>query len=122
MKNKEIAVTFWGTRGSVPSPGKNKSKYGGNTSCVEVKLPNHQMIILDGGTGIRELGSSLLLREKKIRAHIFFLTTIGITFRACLSSLLHTMLVTNSPFWVQTTPNSPWRKFYPVKWNPYIFP
>ncbi len=71
MKNKEIAVTFWGTRGSVPSPGINKSKYGGNTSCVEVKLPNHQMIILDGGTGIRELGSSLLRREKKIRAHIF---------------------------------------------------
>ncbi len=71
MKNKEIAVTFWGTRGSVPSPGKNKSKYGGNTSCVEVKLPNNQLIILDGGTGIRELGSSLLLREKKIRAHIF---------------------------------------------------
>ncbi len=71
MPNSRIALTFWGTRGSIPSPGKDKSKYGGNTSCVEVKLPNRQLIILDGGTGIRELGHALLLRKKKVHAHIF---------------------------------------------------
>ncbi len=71
MRNSKIAITFWGTRGSIPSPGKDKSKYGGNTSCVEVKLPNNQLIIFDAGTGIRELGNSLLLRDKKVRAHIF---------------------------------------------------
>lgn len=71
MKNGKIELTFWGTRGSIPSPGKDKSKYGGNTSCIEVRLPNHELIIFDGGTGIRELGNSLLLREKKVRAHIF---------------------------------------------------
>lgn len=71
MRNRKIVFTFWGTRGSFPSPGKDKSKYGGNTSCIEVRLPNHELIILDAGTGIRELGNSLLLREKKVRAYIF---------------------------------------------------
>jgi len=71
MKNKKIVLTFWGTRGSIPSPGKDKSKYGGNTSCIEIRLPNHQLIVLDGGTGIRELGKSLLLRKKKVHANIF---------------------------------------------------
>lgn len=66
MKNGKIELTFWGTRGSIPSPGKDKSKYGGNTSCIEVCLPNYELIILDGGTGIRELGNSLLLRGKKV--------------------------------------------------------
>ncbi len=71
MRNSKTAITFWGTRGSIPSPGKDKSKYGGNTSCVEVRLPNNQLIILDAGTGIRELGKSLLHREKEVRAYIF---------------------------------------------------
>ena len=71
MRNSKTEITFWGTRGSIPSPGKDKSKYGGNTSCVEVKLPNNQLIILDAGTGIRELGKSLLHREKEVRAYIF---------------------------------------------------
>ena len=71
MRKRGIALTFWGTRGSIPSPGKDKSKYGGNTSCIELRLPNRQLIILDGGTGIRELGHSLLLRKKKVSAYIF---------------------------------------------------
>ena len=71
MRNSKTAITFWGTRGSIPSPGKDKSKYGGNTSCVEVRLPNNQLIIFDAGTGIRELGKSLLYREKEVRAYIF---------------------------------------------------
>jgi phosphoribosyl 1,2-cyclic phosphodiesterase len=71
MKNRKIELTFWGTRGSIPSPGKGKSKYGGNTSCIELSLPNHELIILDGGTGIRELGNSLMLRKKKVCAYIF---------------------------------------------------
>lgn len=71
MRDSKTAITFWGTRGSIPSPGKDKSKYGGNTSCVEVKLPSNQLIILDAGTGIRELGKSLLHREREVRACIF---------------------------------------------------
>jgi len=50
-----MRVKFWGTRGSVPTPGRATEKFGGNTTCVEVNAAG-QRLILDGGTGIRELG------------------------------------------------------------------
>jgi phosphoribosyl 1,2-cyclic phosphodiesterase len=53
-------VTFWGVRGSIPSPGPGTVRYGGNTACVSVRLPNGELIILDCGTGARNLGISLL--------------------------------------------------------------
>jgi len=70
MRDNAILIRFWGTRGSVPSPGRDKAGYGGNTSCVEVSLPGGRLIILDGGTGIRELGNELIRRRKKITATI----------------------------------------------------
>jgi phosphoribosyl 1,2-cyclic phosphodiesterase len=57
-----LRVQFWGTRGSIPSPGPKTVRYGGNTPCVEVRTPDGWLIILDGGTGLRELGRSLLSR------------------------------------------------------------
>ena len=51
-------VKFWGVRGSIPVPGSSTVGYGGNTSCVEVR-GDGQIIILDAGTGLRELGISL---------------------------------------------------------------
>jgi phosphoribosyl 1,2-cyclic phosphodiesterase len=51
-------ITFWGVRGSVPTPGPATVRYGGNTSCVEVRADG-QIIILDAGTGIRPLGLEL---------------------------------------------------------------
>ncbi len=50
-----MRVKFWGTRGSVPTPGRATEKFGGNTTCVEVIADDHRLI-LDAGTGIRELG------------------------------------------------------------------
>lgn len=52
-------VTFWGVRGSIPTPGAGTVRYGGNTSCVEVRV-GRQIIILDAGTGLRPLGRELL--------------------------------------------------------------
>ena len=52
-------VRFWGVRGSIPTPGEATVRYGGNTSCVEVRLGG-ELIILDAGTGIRLLGDSLV--------------------------------------------------------------
>jgi phosphoribosyl 1,2-cyclic phosphodiesterase len=52
-------LKFWGVRGSVPSPGPATVRYGGNTTCVEVRAHN-EIIILDGGTGLRPLGRELL--------------------------------------------------------------
>ena len=58
-----MKVKFWGVRGSYPTPSKNVIKYGGNTSCVEVGTSDGSTIILDGGTGIRNCGKSLMKRE-----------------------------------------------------------
>jgi len=66
-----IKVKFWGVRGSVPTPGVKYVKYGGNTACVELRLPDNQLFIFDAGTGIRELGNSLCNDVKKLNAHIF---------------------------------------------------
>jgi phosphoribosyl 1,2-cyclic phosphodiesterase len=52
-------IRLWGTRGSIPSPGPSTVRYGGNTSCVEVRLHDGTLIILDAGTGIRPLGAFL---------------------------------------------------------------
>ena len=56
-------IKFWGVRGSIATPGPTTVKYGGNTSCVEVRH-GREIIILDAGTGLRELGNSLLKEFK----------------------------------------------------------
>lgn len=66
-----IKIKFWGVRGSIPTPGAKYIKYGGNTPCVEVRLPNNQLFIFDAGTGIRELGNTLCKGEENLKAHIF---------------------------------------------------
>lgn len=57
-----LRLRFWGTRGSVPTPGPHTVRYGGNTPCVEVRTAADTLIILDAGTGICELGRSLIAR------------------------------------------------------------
>ena len=57
-----LRVQFWGTRGSIPSPGPKTVRYGGNTPCVEVRTDDGWLVILDAGTGLRELGRSLIER------------------------------------------------------------
>lgn len=58
-----LRVRFWGTRGSIPTPGAQTVRYGGNTPCTEVRTDDGWLIILDAGTGIRELGRELLQRS-----------------------------------------------------------
>ncbi len=65
-----IKARFWGTRGSIPTPGKSTVRYGGNTPCVEVRLKGNQLFIFDAGTGIRSLGDALSTRKTAIKAHI----------------------------------------------------
>lgn len=54
-----MKLRFWGVRGSIPCPGPNTVKYGGNTACLELRFDD-RLIIVDAGSGIRELGNSLL--------------------------------------------------------------
>jgi len=64
-------VKFWGTRGSIPTPGSKTRRYGGNTSCVEVRIDD-TLFVCDGGTGLRELGIDLQSRTDRVTAHLFF--------------------------------------------------
>lgn len=65
-------VKFWGTRGSIPTPGRMTEKYGGNTSCVEVRAGD-RILIFDCGTGIRDMGISYLneFAQTGVEAHLF---------------------------------------------------
>jgi phosphoribosyl 1,2-cyclic phosphodiesterase len=67
-----VKVTFWGTRGSIPTPGPRTRQYGGNTSCVEVRC-GRDILIFDAGTGIRELGLALMqeFSGKPMTLHLF---------------------------------------------------
>ena len=66
----EVFVKFWGTRGSIPTPGDRTRKYGGNTPCVELRV-GETLFVLDAGSGIRELGADLTARGlKPIVAHL----------------------------------------------------
>jgi len=65
-----MRITFWGVRGSIPTPGPDTAAVGGNTSCVEVRA-GKLLLVFDGGTGLRLLGKSLL-KSMPITAHLFF--------------------------------------------------
>jgi phosphoribosyl 1,2-cyclic phosphodiesterase len=60
LENPEgVLVRFWGVRGSIPTPGPSTVRYGGNTTCVELRI-NGEIIVIDAGSGIRNLGGALL--------------------------------------------------------------
>jgi phosphoribosyl 1,2-cyclic phosphodiesterase len=56
-------VTFWGTRGSIPTPGPQTARYGGNTPCISLTGADGRLVILDAGSGLRPLGHELMKRR-----------------------------------------------------------
>jgi diguanylate cyclase (GGDEF)-like protein len=67
-----VYVRFWGTRGSIASPGEGTVRYGGNTSCVELRAGDGTVIVLDCGTGARDLGLHLVrTMPSPLRLHLF---------------------------------------------------
>jgi len=67
-----LNLKFWGTRGSIPSPGKKTIKYGGNTTCVELSLIDNTMVVFDSGTGIKNLGQKIIKNGSPKEIHLFF--------------------------------------------------
>ena len=65
---------FWGVRGSIPAPGPNTAKYGGNTTCIEIMTAANDLLILDAGTGIHALAQTLK-QQKPLTAHILITHT-----------------------------------------------
>ena len=71
-----MQIKFWGVRGSIPCPGAKTVKYGGNTPCIEVYFPDiNRLIIIDAGSGLRELGNDLMTRGQPVEAHLFLTHT-----------------------------------------------
>jgi phosphoribosyl 1,2-cyclic phosphodiesterase len=66
-----MRLTFWGVRGSIPVPGADTSRYGGNTSCVEISADGAPSVVLDCGTGARLLGRDMLMRPGR-ELHLLF--------------------------------------------------
>jgi phosphoribosyl 1,2-cyclic phosphodiesterase len=82
-----VKVTFWGVRGSLPTPGPATAGYGGNTACVSVEAATGSLVVLDAGTGIRELGDQLpaeLTRVDVLLTHLHMDHIIGLGFFAGL--------------------------------------
>ncbi len=69
-----MRIRFWGTRGSLAKPGPSTVRYGGNTSCVEVRSPGGTIIVLDCGTGAHALGHRLGSREREPRRGAMLIT------------------------------------------------
>jgi len=61
----KIEIKFWGVRGTLPRPGKDTLCYGGNTPCVTLGIANEPLIVLDAGTGIKNLSNSLMASGKQ---------------------------------------------------------
>ncbi len=78
-----MRVTLWGTRGSVPSPGPETLRYGGNTPCVEIRGDDGALLVLDAGTGIRPLGATLgpdITRVDILLTHLHLDHILGLGF------------------------------------------
>jgi phosphoribosyl 1,2-cyclic phosphodiesterase len=68
-----MKIKIWGCRGSIPTPGPATLRYGGNTTCVEIRTSRGQLIIVDAGSGVRNLGW-VLSQEKEVTPIRFFFT------------------------------------------------
>ncbi|MDH4162249.1 MAG: MBL fold metallo-hydrolase [Nitrospirota bacterium] len=60
-----MKITCWGARGSIAVSGREYEKYGGDTTCIEIRSSENDIIIIDAGTGMRKLGNKLLTEEKR---------------------------------------------------------
>lgn len=65
-----MRVQFWGTRGSIATPGSNTGRYGGNTSCIEVRSARGTLVVIDCGTGGRSLAQNLMADDGARRGTI----------------------------------------------------
>jgi len=69
--SNELHLRFWGSRGTLPVPGRRSLRYGGNTSCVSLTFPGGGLFVFDAGTGIKDLGDELMRSAERVHAKIF---------------------------------------------------
>jgi len=123
LGGQTLRVRFWGTRGSIATPGTETARYGGNTSCTEVRYGEH-ILVLDAGTGIRKLGNALLqeFAKRPIRAQSSWVTPTGTTSRDFRSSFPPTFPATSFSFTACAGRANRWRRCFAARWMPTISP
>ncbi len=118
-------IKCWGCRGSVPVSGKDYLFYGGDTTCLEIRDLKDNLIIVDGGTGIRELGQKIL-KEKKQIIHLIFTHVhldhiIGLPFFAPFYSKDYKIIVYGDPSVQGNTLDLAFKlfsdPFFPIKYH-----
>jgi phosphoribosyl 1,2-cyclic phosphodiesterase len=116
-----MRLKVWGCRGSVPTPGAETVRYGGNTSCVEVDFEDGTVLVLDAGTGIRQLGRELLdrgaLRLNLLLTHLHLDHLEGLRFFAPLWDERVTLDI-----WGPPSPVSSLRERIVRSFSPPLFP
>ncbi len=72
-EQNRMQLQFWGVRGAIPIPCTDKAEFGGNTACLELRLPSGEVLIFDGGSGVRALGDQLKrdAAGKPMSLHLF---------------------------------------------------
>ena len=71
MAQSDLTIRFWGVRGSIPCPGPETIRYGGNTSCVEMRC-GRRLLVFDGGSGLRPLGNVLVEGGRPVDLDLFY--------------------------------------------------
>lgn len=71
MAQSDLTIRFWGVRGSIPCAGTETIRYGGNTSCVEIRC-GRRLMIFDGGSGLRPLGKALVAGGRQVDLDLFY--------------------------------------------------
>ena len=66
-----MKVKVWGCRGSLPTPGAGTIRYGGNTTCLEIRLKDNTVVIVDAGSGIRALGTKMFQEPDSTEIYLF---------------------------------------------------
>ena len=69
-----MKIRFWGTRGTIPTPLPDRMKFGGNTTCIELRTDSGEIILLDGGTGLYQAGLDLM-KSLPVKCHVFITHT-----------------------------------------------
>jgi phosphoribosyl 1,2-cyclic phosphodiesterase len=71
LVHPDFSMRFWGVRGSIPCPGPDTVRYGGNTSCIEIRCGD-RLLVFDGGSGLRPLGDALVHDGQALDLDLFY--------------------------------------------------
>jgi len=117
-----VRIRFWGTRGSLATPGPTTLRYGGNTSCVEVRPADGTLIVLDCGTGAHRFGQALLASAgPPVCGHLLITHTHWDHIQDSLFLRRSSLPAVSGISMRQGAGDTTWRPLWPGRWSTRIF-